>query len=74
MRVHAGAVVLEPPLTEEDFAELSAADMGPVIFGFGAYADPADGVDQAIRIPRLARDTGDLHRVSSDRTRPREQA
>jgi enamidase len=46
MRVHAGAVVLEPALSEQDFAELQAADVRLAKFGFGAYSDPADGVDQ----------------------------
>jgi enamidase len=46
MRVHAGAVVLEPTLTEADFAELAAAGVRLAKFGFGAYADPADGVPQ----------------------------
>lgn len=46
MRVHAGAVVLEPTLTEGDFAELEAAEVRLAKFGFGAYADPADGEPQ----------------------------
>lgn len=46
MRVHAGAVVLEPTLTEQDFTELAAAGVRLAKFGFGAYVDPADGVDQ----------------------------
>lgn len=46
MRVHAGAVVLEPTLTEADFAELQGAGVWLAKFGFGAYDDPADGVDQ----------------------------
>jgi enamidase len=46
MRVHAGAVVLEPTLTEDDFAELEAAEVRLAKFGFGAYADPADGEPQ----------------------------
>jgi enamidase len=46
MRVHAGAVVLEPTLTEDDFAELEAAGVRLAKFGFGAYADPADGEPQ----------------------------
>lgn len=54
MRVHAGAVVLEPTLTEADFAELQAAGVHLAKFGFGLYADPADGVDQV----RWAREHG----------------
>lgn len=46
MRVHAGAVVLEPTLTEADFAELAAAQVRLAKFGFGAYSDPADGEPQ----------------------------
>lgn len=46
MRVHAGSVVLEPTLTEADFADLQAAGVHLAKFGFGRYADPADGVDQ----------------------------
>ncbi|GAA1516989.1 amidohydrolase family protein [Nocardioides humi] len=46
MTVHAGAVVLEPDLTEEDFAELQQAGVRLAKFGFGLYADPADGEPQ----------------------------
>jgi enamidase len=46
MRVHAGAVVLEPTLQESDFADLQAAGVHLAKFGFGLYADPSDGVDQ----------------------------
>ncbi|MGH2929050.1 MAG: amidohydrolase family protein, partial [Solirubrobacteraceae bacterium] len=46
MRVHAGAVVLEPTLRETDFADLQAAGVHLAKFGFGLYADPADGVEQ----------------------------
>jgi enamidase len=46
MRVHAGAVVLEPTLGEQDFADLQGAGVRLAKFGFGRYADPADGVDQ----------------------------
>lgn len=46
MTVHAGAVVLEPALTEADFAELEAAGIRLAKFGFGLYEDPADGYDQ----------------------------
>lgn len=46
MTVHAGAVVLEPALTETDFAELQAAGVRLAKFGFGLYEDPADGYDQ----------------------------
>lgn len=46
MRVHAGAVVLEPTLQEADFAELQAAGVHLAKFGFGLYEDPSDGVPQ----------------------------
>lgn len=46
MRVHAGAVVLEPTLRPEDFAELQRAEVRLAKFGFGRYEDPSDGVDQ----------------------------
>jgi enamidase len=46
MRVNAGAVVLEPTLQPEDFAELQRAGIRLAKFGFGAYDDPADGADQ----------------------------
>lgn len=46
MRVHAGAVVLEPTLRDEDFAELQRAGVHLAKFGFGLYEDPSDGVPQ----------------------------
>jgi len=46
MTVHAGAVVLEPDLIEEDFAELQAAGVRLAKFGFGLYDDPAAGEPQ----------------------------
>jgi len=46
MRVHAGSVVLEPTLQEEDFAELERAGVWLAKFGFGAYVDPMDGEPQ----------------------------
>lgn len=46
MRVHAGAVVLEPTLRADDFAELQRAGVHLAKFGFGRYEDPSDGVDQ----------------------------
>jgi enamidase len=51
MRVHAGNVLLEPTLTEEDFRHLADCGVWLAKFGFGAYADPLDGVEQ-IRIAR----------------------
>jgi enamidase len=46
MKVLGGSVVLEPCLTAEDFAELAAEGVRLAKFGFGQYADPADGVPQ----------------------------
>jgi enamidase len=46
MTVHAGAVVLEPTLTKDDFAELQDAGVRLAKFGFGLYDDPADGFAQ----------------------------
>lgn len=46
MRVNAGTVVLEPTLTDKDFRELAEAGVRYAKFGFGDYADPADGLPQ----------------------------
>jgi enamidase len=46
MTVHAGAVVLEPTLTDDDFADLQDAGVRLAKFGFGLYDDPADGFAQ----------------------------
>lgn len=51
MRVHGGNVLLEPTLTEEDFRHLVRCGVWLAKFGFGAYADPLDAVDQ-IRIAK----------------------
>lgn len=42
MRVHAGSVILEPGLTDADFAELAAQGVWLVKAGFGAFASPYD--------------------------------
>jgi enamidase len=54
MTVHAGAVVLEPTLTDDDFAELQNAGVHLAKFGFGLYEDPAEGYPQF----RAAQDHG----------------
>jgi enamidase len=54
MRVHAGAVVLEPTLAEHDFVDLQTAGVHLAKFGFGLYEDPSDGVPQV----RLAQQNG----------------
>src|SRR5919109_1698294 len=46
MKVHAGSVVLEPTLGEEDFAELQRAGVWLAKFGFGADPDPLEGEAQ----------------------------
>lgn len=40
MRVHAGSLILEPGLTDADFAELAALGVWMVKAGFGAFATP----------------------------------
>ncbi len=46
MKVHGGAVVLEPVLTDADFTEIAAQGVWLAKFGFGNYEDPADGLPQ----------------------------
>jgi enamidase len=46
MRVHAGTVILEPGLSDGDFAELAAGGVRLAKFGFGDYADPRDGASE----------------------------
>lgn len=46
MKVHGGAVILEPTLTDDDFAQLAANGVRLAKFGFGRYDDPADGLAQ----------------------------
>jgi enamidase len=46
MKVHGGAVVIEPVLTDEDFLEIAAQGVRLAKFGFGDYQDPADGLPQ----------------------------
>jgi enamidase len=43
MRVHAGTVILEPGLSDEDFSDLAAGGVRLAKFGFGDYKDPRDG-------------------------------
>lgn len=42
MRVHAGAVILEPGLTDADFADLARLGVRMAKAGFGAFASPYD--------------------------------
>lgn len=46
MKVHGGAVVLEPTLGPDHFRRLADEGVRLAKFGFGLYEDPADGVDQ----------------------------
>jgi enamidase len=43
MKVNAGSVVLEPGLTDDDFAEMAKHGVRHAKYGFGAYAHPRDG-------------------------------
>jgi enamidase len=43
MKVNAGSVVLEPGLTDEDFAEMARHGVRHAKYGFGGYARPEDG-------------------------------
>ena len=43
MKVNAGSVVLEPGLTEDDFAEMARHGVRHAKYGFGGYAEPGDG-------------------------------
>lgn len=46
MKVLAGAIVIEPTLSEADFADVAAQGVWLAKYGFGAFADPADGAPQ----------------------------
>jgi enamidase len=46
MRVHAGAVILEPGLTREDFKEIAGKGVWLAKAGFGAFPTPYDYVPQ----------------------------
>jgi enamidase len=43
MKVNAGSVVLEPGLSDEDFAEMAKHGVRHAKYGFGGYAHPRDG-------------------------------
>jgi len=43
MKVNAGSVVLEPGLTDDDFAEMARHGVRHAKYGFGGYAEPRDG-------------------------------
>lgn len=46
MKVHGGAIILEPTLADDDFLWLAAQGVRLAKFGFGLYEDPADGLAQ----------------------------
>ncbi len=46
MKVVAGSVVLEPGLSDADFAEMAAAGVRHAKYGFGGYRDPRDGLGE----------------------------
>jgi enamidase len=46
MKVQAGSVVLEPGLTDADFAEMARHGVRHAKYGFGGYARPRDGVTE----------------------------
>ena len=46
MKVHAGAIVIEPTLQEADFREVAERGVWLAKYGFGQFADPADGAPQ----------------------------
>ena len=46
MKVHGGAIILEPVLTAQDFLDVAAEGVKLAKFGFGLYEDPADGLPQ----------------------------
>src|SRR5881409_889637 len=43
MKVNAGSVVLEPGLSDDDFAEMAKHGVRHAKYGFGGYAHPRDG-------------------------------
>jgi enamidase len=49
MKVNAGSVVLEPGLTEADFAEMARHGVRHAKYGFGGYAHPRDGEPEVRR-------------------------
>ena len=42
MRVHAGSIIIEPVLTEEDYREVASKGVWLAKAGFGAFADPME--------------------------------
>jgi enamidase len=46
MKVNAGSVVLEPGLTDDDFAEMARHGVRHAKYGFGGYRDPGEGAPE----------------------------
>jgi len=46
MKVHGGAIVIEPTLSEKDFAEVAEQGVWLAKYGFGSFRDPYDGEPQ----------------------------
>ena len=46
MKVHGGAIVIEPTLSEADLADVARDGVRLAKYGFGAFADPLDGLPQ----------------------------
>jgi enamidase len=49
MKVNAGSVVLEPGLTDDDFADMARHGVRHAKYGFGGYAHPRDGAPDVRR-------------------------
>lgn len=49
MKVNAGSVVLEPGLTDDDFAEMAKHGVRHAKYGFGGYGHPKDGEPEVRR-------------------------
>jgi enamidase len=49
MKVNAGSVVLEPGLTDDDFAEMARHGVRHAKYGFGGYGRPEDGAPEVRR-------------------------
>lgn len=46
MKVHAGSIIIEPTLSEEDFREVAERGVWLAKYGFGNFRDPYDGEPQ----------------------------
>ncbi|MBI2204373.1 MAG: amidohydrolase family protein [Candidatus Rokubacteria bacterium] len=49
MKVNAGSVILEPGLTDDDFAEMARHGVRHAKYGFGGYDNPRDGEPEVRR-------------------------